>query len=518
MSRAAARAGVLLALFLPAVVIAGSREKRKMTMKRADQAGPGTDLAASLIPSPASPLVTLRVQIRVGSIDDPPGKEGLNGLTALALAKGGTGDLSYRQVTDRLYPMAATIDVQFDREATTFIGEVHRDHLEEFYRLFTGLLLAPRFDERDVARNRDLLLAGIRTTLRGNDDEALGKEALGLFMYQGHPYGRIDLGTVRGLESITPDDIRAHYRTHYAQNGVHIGLAGDYPDGLEGVLREALTALPEEAPPRPPLPRPRSIDGMEIVIVEKPAMANAISMGFPIEVTRAGRDYYALLVANSHLGEHRTFNGRLMNKMRGERGLNYGDYSYIETFLQDGGSTFPLPNIPRRQQAFTVWIRPVAPENTLFALRQATREVARLAERGLTQVELDQTRTYLMNYSRLWTQSLSRRLGVLMDSRFYDAPFLVDAIQKELPRLTLKEVNEAVKRHLAARGIQVVIVAENAAELKRLLLSGKPTPIAYQTPTTDEALLAEDAEIQAYPLPVSRERLIIVSAQDLFER
>src|SRR5467141_4810535 len=103
------------------------------------------------------------------------------------------------------------------------------------------------------------------------------------------------------------------------------------------------------------------------------APATAISIGFPIGVTRADKDFYALLVANSYLGEHRTFNGRLMNTMRGDRGLNYGDYSYTEIFIQDGGSTFPLTNIPRRQQFFSIWIRPVPPVNALFALRQATR-------------------------------------------------------------------------------------------------------------------------------------------------
>ena len=55
-------------------------------------------------------------------------------------------------------------------------------------------------------------------------------------------------------------------------------------------------------------------------------------------------------VTDSYFGEHRTFSGLLMNKMRGDRGLNYGDYAYIESFIQDGGSRFPVPNIPRRQQ------------------------------------------------------------------------------------------------------------------------------------------------------------------------
>ena len=96
-----------------------------------------------------------------------------------------------------------------------------------------------------------------------------------------------------------------------------------------------------------------------MLAVEKDCRSTAISIGFPIDVTRASPDFYALMIANSHLGEHRTFNGRLMIRMREVRGLNYGDYSYIEHFVQDGGSTFPLTNFTRSQQYFSIWIRPV---------------------------------------------------------------------------------------------------------------------------------------------------------------
>ena len=473
---------------------------------------------AILLPSPASPLVTFRILFRSGSIDDPPGKEGLNALTALTVGQGGTQDLTYREVTERLYPMAASIDAQPDREVTTFIGEVHRDHLKEFYRVFTGLLLKPRFDPSDFARNRDLLVAGIETNLRGNDDETLGKEALNLLLYAGQPYGHPDMGTVQGLKSITLDDVKAHYLAHYTRRSVLLGVAGGYPPAMIETLKDDMAGLPGAAPPKVPLPPPRAIEGMEVRIVDKPAPATAISIGFPIDVTRADRDFYALMIANSSLGEHRTFLGRLMNVMRGDRGLNYGDYSYIENFIQDGGSTFPLPGIPRRQQHFSIWIRPVRPENALFALRQATRELARLVEGGLTAEQFEQTRRYLLNYSRLWTQSLSRRLGYLLDSRFYGTASFVDRIQDELPRLTVQDVNAAVKKHLNARNLAVAIVTDRAAETRDLLLSGRPTPITYQTPTTREDLLKEDKEIEAYPLPVDPERVKVVRAQDLFER
>jgi zinc protease len=282
-------------------------------------------------------------------------------------------------------------------------------------------------------------------------------------------------------------------------------------------VREDFRALPVGTAARAALPAPPPIEGLELTMVEKPTPTAAISIGAPIDVTRSDRDFYALLVANSYLGEHRTFNGRLMNIMRAARGLNYGDYSYVETFIQEGGSTFPLANIPRRQQTFSIWIRPVARNNAAFALRQALRELQRLVDQGMTKAELDQTRSFLLNYSRLWTQSQSRRLGYLMDSGYYGIPSYVDRVQEVLPKLTLEEVNAAIRRHIHPDRLKIAIVAVGARGLLQQITSGEPTPINYQTPTTDPALLAEDKEIAAWPLKLNPARVLILPAATLFE-
>src|SRR5262249_50956166 len=52
-----------------------------------------------------SPLVSLRIAFRAGSQDDPPGKEGLASLTARMLAEGGSRDVPYAELLEKLYPL-----------------------------------------------------------------------------------------------------------------------------------------------------------------------------------------------------------------------------------------------------------------------------------------------------------------------------------------------------------------------------------------------------------------------------
>ena len=483
-------------------------------------AGPGpsaeSTAAGAGFRAPDSPIVNLRIVFRTGSVDDPDGLNGLNAVTALMIGAGGTESLAYEDLAQVLYPWAASISARYDKEVTTITGRVHRDHLEPFYAIVRDLIATPRFDPADFERNRDRLRNGVVSTLRGNDDEELGKEALNALMYRGHPYAAPAMGTEAGLEAITLDDVRDFHASRYTRDNFLAGAGGGYPPGfverIESDLRDSLPAG-DSAPAA--LPAPRALEGVELLVVEKEAIATAISIGFPIDVTRAADDFYPLLVANSYFGEHRTFNGLLMNVMRGARGLNYGDYSYIENFIQEGFSRLPAPNIPRRQQFFSIWIRPVAHHNAHFALRQALRELQRLVEHGLSPEDFEATRDFLINYSQLYVQTTDRRLGYLLDARLYEAGFLVDEIGERLPRLTVDDVNAAVRRHLRFDDLAVAVVTSDAEAFVERLLANEPSPPTYNT-AVGEDILAEDAEIVEYPIPFNPERVRIVPVREMF--
>ena len=252
-------------------------------------------------------------------------------------------------------------------------------------------------------------------------------------------------------------------------------------------------------------------------ILEKDTRATAISFGFPIDVTRTHADFAALSVARAWLGEHRLSSGRLYQRIREIRGINYGDYAYIEAFPRGMFQFFPDPNLARTHQIFEIWIRPVVPANAHMSLRIAIHELDTLVRNGLTKSDFEETRDYLMKNVYVMTSRQDQQLGYALDSRWYGMGEFTDYMRERLQKLTVEDVNAAVKRHLTARDLSVVIIAKDAAGLKQALTADAFSPIKYDG-EKPQSLLDEDKVIGGLKLNIAPARVTITPIADVFAR
>ncbi|MGA9117213.1 MAG: pitrilysin family protein [Bacteroidota bacterium] len=485
--------------------------------RAAGEEGIPTD-ALVLLPVRNDPTVSFRIWFRAGSQDDPAGKEGLAALSAAMLMDASTRNNRYEQILEKLYPLASSYDASTSVEMTVLSGRTHRDNLAEYYPLFLDAILRPAFLQEDLDRIRSQVLNYLENQLRYSSDEELGKALLYGDIFAGTPYGHIPQGTVEAVRSITLEDIRGFYARHFTRQNLVVGLTGGYDEALVGALRKDLWAFPAGAPPAVPPPSPRPIKGLLCTIVEKDAPATAISMGFPIGVLRGSREWYALAIANSWLGEHRNSSSHLYQVIREARGLNYGDYSYIEHFPNGGRLQMPPQNVARRRQIFEIWIRPVPNETRHFALRAAVRELRDLWESGMSEEEFNLTRGFLRKYALHYAPTSTERLGYALDDRFYGITGShLETFRTMMTQITREEVNAAIRKHLNPASMRIAVVTKDAVGFRDALVGDAPSPITYATPKPQE-VLDEDKVISVYPLTVRAEDVRIVTVQDLFAR
>ena len=499
--------------------------------------GAGLGGGAALLPVPPSneavpvlhlitqktvlPQVEVKLLFNVGSANDPTGKEGLAVLAASMIADAGSRSMTIDAVRKALYPMAGSFGSHVDKEMTTLTASIHRDNWDKFFDIVLPQLVEPGFRDDDFQRLKDAQLNALRESLRNNNEEELGKEELQNRIYAGTPYGHTPLGTVAGIQVITLDDVKKFVAANYTRANLMAGISGDYPDALVTRLNAATAQLPAGASAAAGLKSLPKIaghkaTGLEVEIIQKDTRATAISFGAPLTVTRAdGADWAALNVARAWLGEHRMSQGRLFQRLREIRGLNYGDYAYIEFFNRPGGQFFPSPNIARRAQAFEIWIRPVVPANAHMSLRIALYELNKLVNEGLSQADFEATRQYLMKNSYVMTATQDQRLGYALDSWWYGTPEYTSYVRSLYSKLTRDDVNKALKTYLSPANLNVVIVTKDAQGLRDALVSDAVSTIKYESPKPDE-IMAEDKVIGAMKLSIKPENVKIVPVDEVF--
>jgi len=471
---------------------------------------------ATVLQHGSSPLVTFRILFMTGSSFDPPGKEGVAALTAAMLAEGGTRTRNYQQIVEAMYPMATSLEWQVDKEMTVFSGTTHLENLDSYYALLKDMLLEPGFRSEDFTRLQDDAINFLKVSLRQGNDEELGKEYLYNIIYAGHAYAHHSMGRIRSLERLTVDNVRDFYRSQYTKANMVIGLAGGYPESFVQKLQVDFAKLPEGTASKKHFDAPKLSAGTHVQIIDRDTRSTAISLGFPIDVTRASEEWPALALVASYFGQHRSSNSYLYQRLREARGLNYGDYAYVEYFPRGMFRMTPEPNLGRQQQIFQIWIRPVEPQNGLFALRAALYEYDKLVRDGISREAFETTREFLMKYANVLTQTQDARLGYSLDSRYYGMPDSHAYMRDQLSKLTLEEVNRAIRRYLKTDRMRIVVVTKDAERFRDAVIKNAPSPMNYNSLKPKE-IMDEDKLIQSYRINVKPEDVVIVQVERVFE-
>jgi zinc protease len=458
-------------------------------------------------------VVYAQATIRAGSAYDPTGQEGVASLTANLLRQGGTTTLGPEQVDAALYALAADIDVVIDKETVTFRGKALAEDAETFLPLFTSLVTQPAFD--DAAFNR-LRADSIEHLTNGvmSSDELLGDMLLDIWLHEGHPYGHPIQGRIGALDALDLQDVKDFYNDAYVKSAVTIGLAAPGADTLATSFIAAFDGLgttrPLEATPKP---RP-IVDDRRLLVVEKQTDSTGIHFGHPLEVDRNHQDYAALTLAMTAFGEHRQGHGRLFSIMRTARGLNYGDYAYIEHYVQTGWSATRELSTSRVQNQFYVWIRPTSLENGPFATKLALQLVEELVADGLREDEFNDIKAYMLRRMGLWAQEPGRRLGFQVDAVSMDHPNLLETLPAQIEALTLEQVNAAITAHISTDAMRFVVVTNDGAAFGQSLLEDSETPIVYNGVQPDEEQAAVDTEVASKKVEV--DSWSVVAAEGIF--
>ena len=186
--------------------------------------------------NPPSRTTSTMVQLKVSSLDERPGEEGLAYLTGACLDEGST-----RRSADDLAREVESIGCSMDGSGA---GGAIQGPAEQFGKslpFLRELVLDPSFPPAEVQRVRDEVLAEI--TAEKNDPATVARRRFRQSIYGEHPFARPNWGSEESVQACSPDRLKAFHERQFVAPGGIIATSGPLDpkealDQLEAEFRD----------------------------------------------------------------------------------------------------------------------------------------------------------------------------------------------------------------------------------------------------------------------------------------
>jgi len=470
------------------------------------------DIEFVAIPNQVLPVVYFYVLIKSGSTDDELEQEGLAWFTSNYL-KHGTESFSKKEINEGLERIGGKINIRVDREVIAITGQTLLDNLDEYYKIFSEIILKPTFPDDEV----DDMYVEQEQALKGviRNDTKLSSEILISELYKGGNYSHPVEGLFSSIPDLTSENAKTFYNNYFVSNNVICGLAGNYPEEFANKFQQDMSSLKsKDIIPVSQLASHPS--GAKVILVQKEGRDQSqIRIGRIVDYTRKDDAWYPLLVTNSYLGQHRESFGRLYKTIRSERGLSYGAYCYHDHFQQSGWSKNPMPLIPFKPQYFSIWTYPKT-VNTEFAIKMAIHELRTLVQDGIEPVDLERIKSYQINHFPFLVESAEQRLAMAMEEMYYGSPDFIDQYAANIAAVSGTDIQSAVSANWSSDDLLIVIVCSDAEAMKAELLT-VDTKLELPTGASPEGLEEVNEIVKNLDLKLKPEDIKIANAEELFD-
>lgn len=398
----------------------------------------------------AIPLTHCSAALRCGSLVDPAGKEGATRLL-LRLMRRAAGDLNAEQIDEQIDRLGASLGIDANRSVAGFHGAVIARSRDDFHRLLEQILTRPRFDADEFDRLKKEALAEWQDSL--DDDSALARRYFSRAIFEGHAYGRLAGGSPESLARVELRDLEELYPRLLRAAQLRFAFAGDVEEDLCLAFAERVEAA---LPPGPALAiecgAPSAPEGRKLIFVDKPERSQTQIIIGGLGSRPQDDDHTALYAGHMIFGG--TFSSRLSQEVRGKRGWSYGAYS----------------NLPfdRQRQAFSLWTFPQS-SDAADCIALELKLLEELIEKGVTEAELEATKSYLENSHAFTLDTAAKRASLALDADLYDLPtsYFEEHVDR-VKALNVADVNAALRRRLSAENLRLVVVGTQGELLTQI--------------------------------------------------
>jgi len=383
--------------------------------------------------------IAIGAWIDVGSRDEDESNNGISHFLEHMVFKG-TRRYSANQIARSLEAVGGYLNAFTTKEQTCFYARILDDQLPRSIDILSELIQHPRFDPREMEKEKTVILEELKNIEDDPDD--LVHEYFDRNLFRKHPLGFSIIGRAENIRRFNKSSLLKYIDHHYTGDRLVVAAAGNFHhDDLVQMVEQRFRMKPGS---RRNARRPASnrAGKPRREMFHKPINQAHVCYGtLGYSVKSSFR--YPLLVLNTILGEG--MSSRLFQNIREKYGFAYSVYSFI-SLMSDTGN-------------FGVYIGtdPGKVEKSLDLIR---REIDKLQTGRISGAEIQRAKAQLKGTTMLGMESMSNRMMRLGSGELYFHEHVsLDNVLGRIDQVTPDDISMVAKRLMNHENFSTVVIS-----------------------------------------------------------
>ncbi|MFO8239506.1 MAG: pitrilysin family protein [Dissulfuribacterales bacterium] len=379
--------------------------------------------------------VSIGIWVNVGARDEDVSNTGISHFIEHMIFKG-TERRTALDIAKAFDQMGGFSNAFTSKEITCFHAKVLDIHLERALDLFADIFLHSRFDEREVDRERQVIMQEIKM-LEDSPDELI-HDLFNKFYWPGNNLGQSILGTLDNVSAINSQILKDFIAKAYVGPKVLIAAAGnlEHESFLDKIneLFGGLVSINGHSSYSRPVPH------LGTQFIKKDLEQLHVLLGYEGPCSSGPQRYPALLL-NVILGG--SMSSRLFQEIREKRGFAYSVYSFFSSF-RDTGMLGIYAGIAEKQFSKTVELM--------------HRELKKLSDQYIENDELEAAREHIKGGLLLSAESTDSRMTRLAKNEINLGRFVsYDEVIRKINAVTPEDIKQMATQCLRGGSAMVCL-------------------------------------------------------------
>tara|TARA_A100000164_G_scaffold361800_1_gene377014 strand:- start:8663 stop:11329 length:2667 start_codon:yes stop_codon:yes gene_type:complete len=388
-------------------------------------------------------VITMRGSMLGGDIYST--KNGRTADMVAAMLDQGTTNMSKFEISEKLESAGARLSFFNGQSRVGFSGKFLSEDTNMVVGLLADQLQNPLFAEEELEKAKKRQIAGYKRSKESTRGNAMNN-MLQAFYGSDHQNSPTNPDqAIKEIKTLTPKNLKDYHNENYGLGSMVLVFVGDVDHAeMENLIKQSFKGWKQSPLKNKEEKNLGTKASSKVYVTMQDKTSTDFVVGTVLGIDRYHPDYLPLYLATHTLGGN--FSARLMQTVRVKEGLTYGINSSLSGFGNgnDGywmvGGTFS-PKLLSKGESSTL------------------REVKLWAEEGITQKELDVTKSTLVGGFQVGFDTTGGLAGgILSAAVIYNDLTYLDSYPNMVKRVTLEQANSAITKYINFDGLYQVAV------------------------------------------------------------